>query len=74
MKSAILKRLDNSNKHISKDTIGVLGFIWGGGCFVLFCIAVIRQLIEVPNWTPDSKGSDLRLQSKGTEVGSWNSS
>lgn len=46
----------------------------GGGCFVLFCIAVIRQLIEVPNWTPDSKGSDLRLQSKGTEVGSWNSS
>lgn len=35
---------------------------------------MIRQLIEVPNWTPDSKGSDLGLQSKGTEVGSWNSS
>lgn len=38
MKSAILKRLDNSNKHISKDTIGVLGFILGGlFCFILYC-------------------------------------
>lgn len=38
MKSAILKRLDNSNKHISKDTIGVLGFIWGGGVVLFYFV------------------------------------